>query len=414
MASLSELVKTDPQYRDWYEGESNTARLVKAVVADQDIDKLSGVKLWNLFTLCWWTRADDNWKRIKIPALSILYGVSIEVKSDLRSTVKSAGNLPPGVAKLARQETGFVNFRSVWRQSSQAWCTQHALTLRKLLKRVVALTLNDDDERSLIAKDIAQLPKISSPSGARMCRPELLLTPFIMCLDPQSRFQVLNGRRAVADLLRSMKLQDSPLWEQVEGMLLLIGKYTITDAMMIDSLAASDELRDLAAQIALSENGKKPPSEGSNTPLRYYDDAERESTRKAATIVFRHLHNTMTKSLGEKLAGFSIQQGTSDNCRFDALIKNYNGNGRDLLIEAKPDPDRGSIRIAIGQLFDYKRFLTKPEKTDLALLTIRPPAQAYLDLLNSMQINALWFTGDTCESLTGVGPAWNVLKTSLT
>ena len=32
---------------------------------------------------------------------------------------------------------------------------------------------------------------------------------------------------------------------------------------------------------------------------------------------------------------------------------------RDLLIEAKPDPDKGSMRIAIGQLFDHKRHRTR-------------------------------------------------------
>jgi hypothetical protein len=418
MPTLWEIVKSNPGYHDWYQGELNTSHLVKQVVADwidnHGLDELSGLKMWNLFRLCWWTKADDHWKRIKIPALENLYGKPIGVKSDLRQTLSSATHLARHLAQIASEETGFVNFRPVWRQSSKAWCIRNAGPLRNLLQRVITLTPNDDEERIRIAKSVAALPKIPSPSGARECRPELLLTPFIMCLDPQCRFPVLNGREAVTALLASMELKDSPLEKQVEGMLLLIGRYTIRDAMMIDALAGSDELRRLARQLASPENQvEQPKGAVSKTTLRYHDDAEREAIRKAASIVFHHLHNTMTRVLGQKFGQLSISQGASENCRFDALIEDYDGNGRNLLIEAKPDPDRGSIRIAIGQLFDYRRFLAKPNSVDLAVLTIGSPTADYLDLLRSLRISALWFTEDTCKNLAGEGTAWTSLRKHL-
>ena len=65
----------------------------------------------------------------------------------------------------------------------------------------------------------------------------------------------------------------------------------------------------------------------------------------------------MTTRLKSLLPHFEMTQGDRQECRFDVLIADYDGNGRDLLIEAKPDPDRGSLRVAVGQLFDYRRFL---------------------------------------------------------
>lgn len=409
MPTLSELVHSDSSYSGWYQAERNTASLVQQVIADRGVETLSGSDLWNLFRLCWWTRSEDHWRRIKVPALAGLYKAhDLSLKANLHTTLSSASALPRRLVSIASKETGFVNFRPVWRQSSEPWCHQNAGKLRRLLMHVTKLKAEDDEERCQIARMVAALPRIPSPSGKLPCRAALLLTPFVMCLDPQGRFPVVNGREAVTDLLSAMELRAAPLDKQVEGMLFLLGRYTIADAMMIDVLVDSEQLRKLARALVSfhRQEGASKRTETS-TPLRYYDDAEREATRKATNIIFRHLHNTMTKALGVKFAGLPISQGTAPNCRFDALVHDYDGQGRDLLIEAKPDTDRGSIRIAIGQLLDYRRFLPNPDSSDLAILTIGPPADEYLDLLKSLNISALWFTDEGCASLMGLGPAWN-------
>jgi hypothetical protein len=59
-------------------------------------------------------------------------------------------------------------------------------------------------------------------------------------------------------------------------------------------------------------------------------------------------------------------------------VKNYDEMFRDLLIEVKPDPDKGSIRIAIGQLFDYNRHRARQAATDLVVLTISRPRRIIL------------------------------------
>jgi hypothetical protein len=85
---------------------------------------------------------------------------------------------------------------------------------------------------------------------------------------------------------------------------------------------------------------------------------------------------------------------------FDAIIKDYDGS-RDLLIEAKPDADKGSIRIAIGQLFDYARHRSRQPATDLVVLTIPSPAPDYIDLLNDLGITAIWIGDESCERIAG-------------
>jgi hypothetical protein len=86
----------------------------------------------------------------------------------------------------------------------------------------------------------------------------------------------------------------------------------------------------------------------------------------------------------------------------------------DLLVEAKPDADKGSIRIAIGQLFDYARHRARQPATDLAVLTIPSPAPDYVELLNDLGITAMWFGDETCTRIAGgQGKAWSAIAESM-
>jgi hypothetical protein len=121
----------------------------------------------------------------------------------------------------------------------------------------------------------------------------------------------------------------------------------------------------------------------------------------------------MTKRLKRLFTDLEMTQGDRQECRYDVLIANYDGSGRDLLIEAKPDPDRGSIRVALGQLFDYRRFLPRQVGTDLAMLTIGSPPDDYVEFLQQLQITSLWFGDETCKTLRGNGKAWRALRARL-
>ena len=118
----------------------------------------------------------------------------------------------------------------------------------------------------------------------------------------------------------------------------------------------------------------------------------------------------MTNEIRKTFSTLKPAQGRKGQIEFDILLSNYDGQGRALLIEAKPHADVGSIRIAIGQLFDYRRFLSCREVTDLCLLTIRPPADSYQELLLDLEITALWFEQEDCKSMQGIGKAWAALR----
>jgi hypothetical protein len=155
---------------------------------------------------------------------------------------------------------------------------------------------------------------------------------------------------------------------------------------------------------------KAAPVGSKGKELSHFDDEERTAILKGQELVYRQRHNTMTNALGTLLPAFAMTQGDRQECRFDLLISNYDAGGRDLLIEAKPDPDRGSLRIAIGQLLDYRRFLPHPAGTDLAVLTITPPPKEYMEFLHDLQITVQWFADPHCGALSGDGKAWKALK----
>jgi len=64
-----------------------------------------------------------------------------------------------------------------------------------------------------------------------------------------------------------------------------------------------------------------------------------------------------------------------------------------VLYEAKGTSHRMNIRLAIGQLFDYRRFENK--EPELAILVPGRPNDEIVDLCNSLNIEIVWPTGDS-------------------
>jgi hypothetical protein len=74
---------------------------------------------------------------------------------------------------------------------------------------------------------------------------------------------------------------------------------------------------------------------------------------------------------------------------------------RNNLIEGKADASRPSIRMAIGQLMDYRRYA--PEGARLAVLTERRPHRDLEDLLGDLGIACIWKTsGGFVDNADGV------------
>lgn len=117
----------------------------------------------------------------------------------------------------------------------------------------------------------------------------------------------------------------------------------------------------------------------------------------------------MTNALRSVLPKAKLEAGTHQDCRYDAMALGYDGD-RDLLIEAKPGHEKGDVRIAVGQLLDYRRFLPGRTGTDMAFLTITKPSQSYLNFLLDLQITILWYEDEQCLKLRGEGKAWQAVE----
>lgn len=153
------------------------------------------------------------------------------------------------------------------------------------------------------------------------------------------------------------------------------------------------------------------PGKPEGVSLREYDESERLAILQSSKVEYRHRHNKMTNVFGQMFRALKPEQGQRSDNMYDVLLRDYDRAGRDLLIEAKPDPDKGSLRIAIGQLYDYRRSLSNRTATDLAVLTVGKPDQSYMALLVSdLRMTALWFEDESCESLHGEGRAWQPLE----
>lgn len=410
MDSIARLLH---RHKNWYDTEQNTAALVKEVISEQPLTNFSGDDIWNLVRLTWITRSDDHWDKLKVPALAQIWRLPGKVTGDLTQTIASM-SLPVKVARAAVKPTGFVNFRNEWRNSSRTWCAQNRESLVAVLKEAAGLKRNDQDRVALAAK-VDKLPRVPPPAGVGgNAAPFIVLTPLIACLDPHRRFPTINGRDAVRDLLRALGLAERSLPDQVTGMVGLIGKFGIADSFVLDVLA--DDIIDVVKHLprkpaAVATSTSKS---GGGSVLPDLDVAERLATQQSQTIRYRNRHNKMTNGLKLLCDGWrTLKRGPAPDCSYDVLIEKYDATGRDLLVEAKPDPDKGSLRIAIGQLFDYSRFLPRRAGTDCAVLTISRPSKSYCDLLLDLQISPIWFRNENCDSLEGAGKAWEALKDSL-
>jgi hypothetical protein len=399
--------------KSWYHTEQNTGYLIRTIFGCIDRDDLSSEAIWHLLTLTWITVHDgeatgSHWKKYKVPALAFLFRTRAPVLRVTLSATLEQMALPENVRLAADCDTGMINYRDVWRNSSEPWCHRNVIMLRKLLNRAYGLSSNDQG-RFELAADVAKLKGVPSPSGKVTAGADNTLTPLLACLDPKGRFPIVNAREGVKRLLRSRGLADQSLQVQVKGLVGLIGQWGIPDAFALDVLA--DEI---ARKRRTPRKGSEAPSTGVGvglgvSQLPRFDVAERIAITKSRTAIYRKRHNEMTNALRQIFGEEKLKRGMNRNCLFDVLFKNYDNNGRDLLIEVKPDPDKGSVRIAIGQLFDYRRLLLNRAATDLALLTITRPPKMYSELLLDLQITALWFTDEACTKLMGVGKAYTGL-----
>lgn len=170
-------------------------------------------------------------------------------------------------------------------------------------------------------------------------------------------------------------------------------------AFLFRVAGTSDRAREAApvGTVALQQK----PTEGRELHLK--DDHDVAMIRRAADLPMKRLHNAMTNALLRLANGrVAVLEGSRPEAQFDALLRHYDAEGHDLLLEVKSSIDIPDMRLAIGQLLDYRRFVERPEETHLGVLMPSRPSDhvlAFADSLNHLcgrpLIALYWFQAPT-------------------
>ena len=118
---------------------------------------------------------------------------------------------------------------------------------------------------------------------------------------------------------------------------------------------------------------------------------EIESTRREQTLVLKYVH--YLRNLGHRVTRHRYpRQGV-----LPSLVCDLVDETDCVLYEAKGDVRRTSVRMAIGQIIDYRRF--EPPAMSLAILLPREPSQDLVELIRSVPATAVWKTADGFASV---------------
>jgi hypothetical protein len=346
--------------------------------------KLTPNKLHSLCRLTWF---DDYWQTNILPAQWILLGKKTEIPELLKPDELKNYGFPQNIISLVDEGTGFTNFYHVYRNSSAQWIKKNFSRISPLVHSVAKLE-TDYDARDII-EVIDELPGIPRPNDRKVkSNPSNLLTPLFSCLDPRIRFPVINQAEHVKILHRKLGISNESLPDKFDTLIGLINQHGIKDTLMLDT--CSGKVTKIATKyISISHTKKEKPV---TRPLSFKDDSDVETIIKSSNRKLTRLHNKMTNRLLSLCykAGYKVLEGNEHN-KYDACILNYNNKKRDLLIEVKSSTIRSHLRLAVGQLFDYRIKLKRKAVTDVAvLLPMKPDHDTYY-FLNYIGINVLWF-----------------------
>lgn len=384
---------------NWAERQRRTnqlARLLARYVFQADATPR---KLYGLSKLSWITDSyeDDAAAYIrstKIPALADIFEEDYataslqEVASDIARKLDS-----PMVGDLVRQHTGFTNFYKAYRNSVYRWIETNYAALAPMYQK--ALNSKTDERRLEVVEGILSLPGIPKANHEEQrMRPEYFLTPTFFMLDPEIKFPLINGNEWVKKLLDALEVSDLGLVEQYRAMVGLYGVGGIIDAADLDQVG-----RDLPSFLTTGSQKatkqllqSKATGDDANLPLK--DESDVESIKKAGSITHRRIHNQLTNKLRDSLSAFTLLEGRDPDCMFDALVKNYDGDKNDLLIEVKSSTEAPHVRMAVGQLFDYWVRLKGQDVHHLAVLLPERPGADVVTLLAWLEVGLMWFEGE--------------------
>ncbi|MCY3568554.1 MAG: hypothetical protein OXH38_07990 [Chloroflexi bacterium] len=169
---------------------------------------------------------------------------------------------------------------------------------------------------------------------------------------------------------------------------------------------ASDEDALAATVAAIKEERRLPAEPPAQTPrtsrvrveaqhveqFRFFVPGQDiEATRREQSLVMAYVEHL--ESQGHKVTRGRYRPDGSDSVLASDLVDETDG----VLYEAKGDVRRASVRMAIGQLLDYRRF--EPSSMGLAVLLPRQPVQDLIELILTVPAAAVWRTNDGFASV---------------
>ncbi len=375
----------------WLERERRTARLIRAIY---DTYRPKGAAAtadfhYALCKLTWITTGhgratDDSTRAVAGPAFSLILGVNLTAGStdELVEQLRDRG-VAEAIITLASQPIGITNYYAAFRNRAQAWVAKNAQQVWEIVQAVATADSDRVVSRAYAALDALPVVPRSHGGGGH---PANLLTPLLACLDPRRRAPIINGYKT--GLLRMLNLSLATTAEQHDGLVGLIGQAGISDAFALDVADAVEAQKAMRAAPP-----RRSPPNGLGKPLASRADADVEVLRAAATTTMRRRHHAMTNALLAigKRAALTIEEGDDKACLFDALIREYQGADRHLLVELKTDDSMPTCRLAVGQLLDYRRHRPDRAAVDLAVLFPAAPSQIARDFLGYVGVRVLWF-----------------------
>lgn len=392
---MSLLVNFDPDQDEsaWIENERRTAELVRLLWGKCPASQRSNLKFLKALISATWINTNNHddvalerrrrWRNRYLSEWLVGHGdlddddLAKELSKKIRISRKDAES-------IINQPSGFSHFYKGHRECFWGVLKENRLEVYRAFSLVSRRRADHEGKAREVAEIICRFSTYETPRGESNFM--YGLSPVLACLDPQSRFPVVNKR--VVPLLRVVG--EGADANGAVALARLIGQSQIYDSFYLDVFACNreDEFPDpprARREWKLRELGFKDEQQGI---LKYAKGSAR----------IRKLHNKLTNKFKRAMQW----RGKVVESEFDALIEDWHPSeqGRYLLIEAKTATEgsngRTQLRQAIGQLFDYRwrSFEDRMDKVDLALLTPDKPSREVLRLLEQLGIESLWFEGN--------------------
>ncbi len=191
-------------------------------------------------------------------------------------------------------------------------------------------------------------------------------------LDPQDSWHWIDGEDKFGDVRRMIQFRFLPVGPIVRSP---------GDPVHPDVLPAAQRERVPAV-----------PAPPSATELERLGKQEFLRLLKTRQLLAQRVELRLVHSLSRWLAATHSLTATGLNIPYGAEARNLRVDlyvpDRHLLVEAKSSAAREKLRLAIGQLLDYRRYLNPVPR--MCVLTPQKPADDMLELLDSLGIAAIW------------------------